>query len=144
MLFSGSRRLDEELRGQYRTDLLGRYREYARTAPGSAARLEALLDIDEAVSSLMHRPPAHAASWWAQVRQRSRRLVDQAADELRRSGADVEVLPLSMRYLDVRGYTAGNDVASSTGGEPGDVLACLRPWARIDGTTLPGRVMYRS
>lgn len=143
-LYQGSRRLDDELRQRYRTDLVGRLREYARSVPDSTARLEALLDIDEAVNSLTHRPPAPGNSWWAQVRQQSRRMVDRSVGTLRREGADVEVMPLSLRYRDVRDLTTGNDVASRSGGEPGDVLACLRLWARVGGKTLPGRVIYRA
>jgi hypothetical protein len=29
-------------------------------------------------------------------------------------------------------------------GEPGEVSACLRVWARIDGEQFKGRVLYRS
>jgi len=143
-LYQGSRRLDDELRQRYRTDLLGRLREYARSVPDSMARLEALLDVDEAVNSLTHRPPAPGNSWWAQVRQQSRRMVDRSVGTLRSGGADVEAMPLSLRYRDVRDLTSGNDVASRSGGEPGDVLACLRLWARVGGKTLPGRVIYRA
>jgi hypothetical protein len=144
VLFKGSRRLDDELRRQYRTDLLGRLREYTRSAPGSPARLEAVLDIDEAVASLTHRPPAAGGSWWAGVRARSRRLADRSAAALRAAGTDAEVMEISLRYLDVKDLTAGNDVGARSGGEPGDVLACLRLWAKISGKTLPGRVMYRA
>jgi hypothetical protein len=143
-LFQGSRRLDEELHKRYRADLIGRLREYARSAPGSAARFEALLDVDEAVNSLTHRPPPEESSWWARVRQQSRTMVDRSASALRKAGTDVEVMSLSLRYRDVRDLTGGNDVASRSGGTPGDVLACLRLWARIEGKTLPGRVMYRT
>jgi hypothetical protein len=143
-LYQGSRRLDDELRQRYHEDLLGRLREYSRSAPGSVPRFEALLDIDEAVNSLMHRPPPPPDSWWAQVRQQSRRMVDRSAGALRKAGADIEVMPLSLRYRDVRDLTNNNDVASRSGGEPGDVLACLRLWARVEGKTLPGRVMYRT
>src|SRR5260370_6440775 len=143
LLFQGSRRLDDKLRRLYRTDLLGRLREYARSEPGSAAGLEALIEVDEAINSLTHRPPAAVGSWWDQVRQQSRRMVDRSVSALKTRGADVEVMPLSLRYRDVRDLTTGNDVASRSGGEPGDVLACLRLWARIGGKTIPGRVMYR-
>jgi hypothetical protein len=143
VLFMGSRRLDEKYRQLYRAELLGRLGEYQRREPDSAACFEALVDIDEAVNSLIHRPPAAAGSWWAQVRQRSRRMVDRAAGVLNQAGADVEVLPLGLRYRDVRDFTAGNDVASHSGGEPGDVLACLRVWTRIGDKKIPGRVMYR-
>ena len=144
LLHTGSRRLTQELRQSYRTDLLGRLHEYARSEAGSTARLRALLDIDEAVNSLTHRPPPPSNSWWAQVRQHSRQLVVRSADGLKRAGADVEVMPIGLRYLDARDLTEGNDVRSGVGGEPGDVLACLRMWARVDGKTLLGRVMYRA
>ena len=141
--FKGSTRLDDKLRQLYRTDLLGRLREYTRSEPGSTARLEALIEVDEAVNSLTHRPPAAAGSWWDQMRQQSRHMVDRSVSALKARGADVEVMQLGLRYRDVRDLTAGNDVASRSGGEPGDVLACLRLWARIEGKTMPGRVMYR-
>jgi hypothetical protein len=141
--FKGSTRLDDKIRQLYGTDLLGRLREYARSEPGSAASLEALIEVDEAVNSLTHRPPAAVGSWWDQIRQQSRRMVDQSVSALKARGTDVEVMQLSLRYRDVRDLTSGNDVASRSGGEPGDVLACLRLWARIGGKTVLGRVMYR-
>ena len=144
VLFMGSKRMDDKYRQLYRADLLGRLREYARREPGSVDRLEALIEIDEAINSLTHRPPAATGSWWAQLRQQSRQMAERAAETLRQAGVDVEILPLGLRYRDVRDFTAGNDVASRTGGKPGDVLACLRLWIRIGGQTLPGRVMYRT
>jgi hypothetical protein len=144
VLFQGSRKLDEKLRRSFRTDLIGRLRGLARCEPGSVAALEALIDVDEAVNSLSHRPPAGLGSWWGQLRQKSRRMTTQAADSLRSGGADVEVLTLGLRYLDVRDLTTGNDVPWGSGGEPGDVLACLRLWARIGTRTIPGRVLYRA
>ena len=68
----------------------------------------------------------------------------KAAEDLRESGADVEVLTLGLRYQDVRDRTGGNDVPSRSGGETGDILGCLRLWARIGTRQLPGRVLYRS
>jgi hypothetical protein len=144
VLYMGSRRLDDKYRRLYRADLLGRLREYARRDPGSASALEALVEIDEAVNSLTHRPPAAAGSWWARTRQQSRRMVERAAAALNENGADVEVLSIGLRYRDVRDLTAGNDVAFRSGGKPGDVLACLKLWTRIDGRAIPGRVMYRA
>lgn len=144
VLFMGSKRIDAKHRQLYRADLLGRLREYARREVGTADSLEALIEIDEAINSLTHRPPAAAGSWWAQLRQQSRRMAERAAAAMRQAGADVEVLPLGLRYRDVRDFTAGNDVAARTGGKPGDVLACLRLWTRIGDQTIPGRVMYRA
>ncbi|MGD0240257.1 MAG: hypothetical protein ABSB59_08005 [Streptosporangiaceae bacterium] len=144
VLYMGSRRLDGKYRQLYRADLLGRLREYARREPGSPGALEALVEIDEALNSLTHRPPAAGGSWWAQVRQQSRRMVDRAAAALNEAGADVEILPLGLRYRDVRDLTAGNDVAFRSGGKPGDVLACLKLWTRIGDRVIPGRVMYRA
>jgi hypothetical protein len=144
VLFMGSKRLDDKYRQLYRADLLGRLREYARHEPGSASGFESLIEIDEAVNSLTHRPPAATGSWWAQMRQQSRQMVERTAGTLREAGLDVKVLPLGLRYRDVRDLTAGNDVASRSGGKPGDVLACLRLWTKIGNRTIPGRVMYRA
>jgi hypothetical protein len=71
-------------------------------------------------------------------------MVDRAAAALNEAGADVEILPLGLRYRDVRDLTAGNDVAFRSGGKPGDVLACLKLWTRIGDRVIPGRVMYRA
>jgi hypothetical protein len=144
VLYMGSRRLDDNYRRLYRADLLGRLREYARRDPASVSALEALVEIDEAVNSLTHRPPAAAGSWWARTRQQSRRMVDRAAAALNEDGADVEVLAIGLRYRDVRDLTAGNDVPFRSGGKPGDVLACLKLWTRIGDRAIPGRVMYRT
>jgi hypothetical protein len=144
VIFKGSRHLDGELRTRYRAALLGRLREWARTPARSVARLEALLEVDEALNSLTHRPPPPPASWWAQLRQQSRYLVDRYAEALREAGTEVEVLPISLKYRDIKDLTDHNDVGVSSGGRPGDVLACLRLWARMEGRTLPGRVVYRA
>jgi len=144
VLFKGSRRLDDELRKHYRAAMLGRLREWARTPPRSAARLEALLEVDEALNSLTHRPPPPQTSWWAQLRRQSRQVVTRSASALRAAGTDAEVLSIGMKYRDIKDLTDHNDVGVSSGGQPGDVLACLRLWARIEGRTLPGRVMYRA
>jgi len=143
-LYQGSRRLNEDLRQRYRADLIGRLGEFARSAPASAARFEALLDVDEAFNSLTHRPPPADSSWWARVHRRSRAMVDRSVSVLRHAGTDVEVMELGLKFRDVRDLTQGNDIGSRAGGEPGDVLACLRLWARIGGKVLPGRVMYRT
>ena len=61
----------------------------------------------------------------------------RSADALREMGTDVEVLPLGLKYRDIQDLTDHNDVGVSSGGQPGDVLACLRLWARIGAGRCP-------
>ena len=142
--FLGLRRLDAEGLRQYRSELLLRLGDLAQTPAGSLPELEALIEVDEALASLVHRPPAVATSWWAGLSATVRGVLAAAEEAARSSGADIDVQPLVLRYRDVQGMTSDNDVAVDGAGETGDVLACLRVWARLGGRVLPGRVVYRA
>ena len=144
VLFHGSRPIDAGLHAKLRADLLGRLREYARAEPGSPSALRALVNLDEALNSVTHRPPAAQRSWWVRLGMRSRQLVERRAAQLRERDIDAEVVTLLLGYRDVRDQTTGDDVPTHAGGRPGDVLACLRVWSRIEGRVSPGRVLYRA
>jgi hypothetical protein len=132
------------------TGLAGWKRETCRrltayaSAVGPEEAVSALVQIDEAMHSLLHLPVAAADSWWAHLGGRVRALVDAEVERLRKAGNDVEVVPLSLRYREVIGQTGGNDLALDGGpGAAGDVVVCLRMWSRIGGKERPGRVAYR-
>lgn len=117
-----------------RSELLRRLHAHtAATTPGE--RLRTLLDVDEALCSVVHRPPAAAGSWWANLATQVRDLVFQAARDV--PGA--QVTELSGRFSDIPADMT-SDNAAMLGG-PGTVLACLRLWASVDGRTIPGRVI---
>jgi hypothetical protein len=141
--FTRSVRLDEDGRRRLRREVAGRLRQFARYPPGSAEAVRALLAVDEAVHAVVHLPVAARGSWWDRLWHRSRVLVEQQAARACEAGQKVEVRPLILGYQDIKGQTA-NDVAVDIGGQPGDVLACLRMYGRIAGQELPGRVLYRA
>ncbi|MDJ0800089.1 MAG: hypothetical protein QNJ51_25330 [Calothrix sp. MO_167.B12] len=105
--------------------------------------LRAWIDIDEAINSLVFVPPAERYSWWGNLKQKSRRIIlremKQKANEERH---DVRIRQLSGLYADVHSLSK-DDLSMKVGGIPGEVLACLRLYARIDQEEFPGRVLYR-
>jgi hypothetical protein len=141
--FTRSARLSEDGRRRLRHEVAGRLRQFARYPPASAEAVRALLAVDEAVHAVVHLPVAARGSWWDRLWQRSRVLVEQQAARACAAGQDVEVRPLILGYQDIKGLS-DNDVAVDIGGQPGDVLACLRMYGRIAGQELPGRVLYRA
>ncbi|MEV6985475.1 hypothetical protein AB0M95_30025 [Sphaerisporangium sp. NPDC051017] len=132
----------------YRTELTRRLATMATTvaATGEAspAALRAHRLVDEAICSLVHRPPAHPRSWWGGVADRSRRLLEDHVRRARDAGVDTEVKVLEIRpYADLRDYTGNRDIAYRAGdARSGEILACLRTWLRVAGDRLPGRVIY--
>jgi hypothetical protein len=142
--FHGLRRLDANALAQYRDELTARLSDLVATDPGGDAELEALIEVDEAIASVVHRPPAADTSWWAGLSGSVRDVLAAHAAQARASGQSVDVRPLVLRYRDVSMMSGGNDVPVQQGGEPGEVVACLRVWARLGQRELPGRVMYRA
>jgi hypothetical protein len=142
--FHGAEPLDARLAASYRQEVLARMNSYVHADPGSITQFEALISLDEAVASLVHSPLAAPDSWWAALGAASRRLLAERVRALRADGQDVDAVPLALRYRDVRDRTGGNDVgASESGSAPGEVLACLRVWARLPSRQLTGRVLYQ-
>lgn len=138
VLYRGLGHLDDSTRPMYRRDLLDRLSAYANEAPESMASFGALLLVDEALNSIVHRPVAAPGSWWARLGERSRSVVFRA--QQRHSAVSVQLL--ARQYREVKTMTDGNDVRVDDAGGTGNVLACLRLWARVEGRELPGRVMY--
>jgi hypothetical protein len=129
------------LQAAYRRTLLDRLTAYRNSAPGSPAQFRALLAVDEALNCVLHRPVADPGAWWASLGHRSRDVVLRAQQE----HPDVAVRLLAYRYRDATGLTDGTDIGIDTGGNgghTGEILACLRLWARIGEDVLPGRVIF--
>ncbi|GII87617.1 hypothetical protein Ssi03_56070 [Sphaerisporangium siamense] len=128
----------------YRTELHRRLGALAGAEPGTPAALRAHRLVDEALCSIVHRPPAHPASWWGGVADRSRRLLEEHVLRARATGVDAEVKVLEIRpYADLQGYTGNRDIAYRAGDpRSGEILACLRTWLRVGEDRLPGRVIY--
>src|SRR5262249_16297033 len=78
-----------EQRERYRAELL-RLWERARTASQPLKEhLKALLDLDEALHSLVYQPSAAADSWWARLQDQARQALFRARDRAIQAGAAV-------------------------------------------------------
>jgi hypothetical protein len=131
---------------------LGRVWDRARTTiPGPEAdvlrprwkdHLKALLDLDEALHSLVHQPAAAADSWWGRFRDQTRSELFRAREQAIQAGCAVQIQVLGGAFTDVNRLAP--DSLQVDFGAPGEVVACLRVWARVEGEELKGRVLYRS
>lgn len=105
--------------------------------------LRTRLDLDEAVHSLVYLPPATRDSWWGKLQQESRRTLKNVAERARQAGCTVQIRALWGPFATVRDASRDN-LPLKSGGKPGEVLACLRVYAKINEEVLPGRVLFRS
>jgi hypothetical protein len=129
---------------RYRAELLRRWervRSGARTA-ATGQRLKDHLDLDEAIHSLVYQPLADARSWWGRLQGQARDVLFQARDRAIRAGCQVHLQLLGGNFADINRLAP--DSLQVDFGVPGEVVTCLRVWARIDGEELKGRVLYRS
>ncbi|MFB2917863.1 hypothetical protein [Aerosakkonema funiforme] len=136
---------DENQRSKYINTLIDYFRrvERAETSTDLILSLKARLNLDEAIHSLVYQPPAHQASWWSKLQQEARRTLIKFTERVRQAGHDVHIRPLSGLYADVFKFSK-DDLGLDSGGNPGEVLTCLRVYARINHESFPGRVLYRS
>jgi hypothetical protein len=104
--------------------------------------LKALLDLDEALHSLVYQPPAAPDSWWARLLGQAREALFLARDRAVQAGIAVHLQSLGGNFADINRLAP--DSLQVDCGVPGEVSACLRVWARIDDEELKGRVLYRS
>ena len=103
----------------------------------------AWIDMDEAIHSLVFIPPVERYSWWGNLQKESSRLLRKVADKAVKSGNDVRLKQLSGLYADVCELSK-DDLQLDCGGTPGEVLTCLRVYARINQQEYPGRVIFRT
>ncbi|MBD6618390.1 hypothetical protein FNW02_21825 [Komarekiella sp. 'clone 1'] len=105
--------------------------------------LRAWIDMDEAIHSLVFVPPAERYSWWGKLQQESRRILKKVADQANAAGYEVRIRQLSGLYADICALSK-DDLQLNCGGVPGEVLTCLRLYARINQEESLGRVLFRS
>src|SRR5262249_26437579 len=114
----------------------------AASRQGLKDRVKKRLDLDEAIHSLVYQPPAAPDSWWDRLQSQARAALFQERDRAVAAGCPVQLQLLGRGFAGIsRLATARVQVDS---GVPGEVSACLRVWARVDGEELKGRVLYRS
>jgi hypothetical protein len=103
-------------------------------------RLKNLLDLDEAIHSLVYQPPAAPDSWWGRLQGQSRDVLYQARDRAVQAGGAVHLQLLGGSFAAINRLAP--ESLQVDFGEPGEVCVCLRVWARIDGEQSKGRVLY--
>jgi hypothetical protein len=104
--------------------------------------LKARLDLDEAINSLVYLPCVPSNSWWGQLQGQARaNLLQQGREGATQAGVTAHLQVLGGNFADVSRLAP--DSLQVDCGEPGEVTACLRVWARIDGEEIKGRVLYR-
>jgi hypothetical protein len=134
--------LSGDQRTRYQAELLRLWERVRGTgSKGAAQGLKERLDLDEALHSLVYQPPADAASWWGQLLAHARATLFQARDRAVQAGCHVHLQLLGGNFADVN-RLAPNSLEVDYG-VLGEVVVCLRVWARIDGEELKGRVLYR-
>ncbi|MTJ15257.1 hypothetical protein FJR11_22375 [Anabaena sp. UHCC 0187] len=134
-----------EQRHQYIDALSDRFHRIQKSEENTDTVLNlcAWIDMDEAIHSLVFIPPAERYSWWGKLQKESRRLLRKAADKAIKAGNEVRLKQLSGLYADVCEFSK-DDLQLDCGGNPGEVLTCLRVYARINQQQYPGRVIFRT
>jgi hypothetical protein len=137
----GVRPLTGDQRQHYLAELLRRWERVRAGGHEPKERLKERLDLDEALHALVYQPPADPASWWGRLLGQARDTLFQARDRAARAGCQVHLQLLGGSFADVNRLAP--DSLEVDYGVPGEVAACLRVWARVDGEELKGRVLYR-
>ena len=137
--------LDDDHKRRYVAALLERwaaYRDAVRTGdPGKA--VETWVDLDEAIHSLQHNPPAPTGSWWANLQRQARDTKLEVRDNAMAAQVPVQLREMSGRYAVERKFT-GEDDQPMPGSVPvGEVVLCLRHYLEIVGCPSRGRVFFR-
>jgi hypothetical protein len=109
---------------------------------GPKERMKNLLDLDEAIQSLVYQPLAVPDSWWGRLQRQAREALFSARDRAVQAGCAVHLQLLGGSFAAINQLAP--DSLQVDFGVPGEVSTCLRLWARIDGEQLKGRVLYRS
>ncbi|MHC5775830.1 hypothetical protein [Nostoc sp.] len=134
-----------EQRHQYIDALSDRFQR-TQKAEGNAdplSILRAWIDMDEAIHSLVFVPPAERYSWWGKLQHESRRILKKVTNQAINAGNEVRIRQLSGLYADICALSK-DDLQLDCGGIPGEVLTCLRVYARINQEESPGRLIFRS
>jgi hypothetical protein len=138
-----------EQRDRYTAELLRRWERVRAAGAGPAGsraelkeRLQAHLDLDEALHTLVYQPPAAADSWWGRLLAEARDVLFRVRDTAAEAGCPVHFQLLAGTFADVSHLAP--DSLQVDFGAPGEVALCVRIWARVDGEEQKGRVLYRS
>jgi len=134
-------------RDRYTRALIERYERVRKAEADGDAKtlLETWIDLDEAINSLIHSPTAHSQSEFAAIARTGRETLSEVRRIATEAGMTFHIQQPTGRYADLKGLTnPDSDVPTNTGAAPGDVVQCVRLFLRLDGVSIPGRVLYRT
>ncbi len=83
-------------------------------------------------------------SEWEKMQKRARNLLFEYTKKARETGSQISLRNLNGTYAEICRYSKGykNDFGLDIGGIKGEVIACLRVYAKIDQQEILGRVLY--
>jgi hypothetical protein len=101
----------------------------------------ALVDLDEAVHSVFHQPPDQEGSWWRNWKDEFRKKIWSVSNHFRSQEVEINIQNLQGNYAAVASRCEKAFKVDS-GGAPGQIVECLRIYAKISKYELKGRVIY--
>lgn len=123
-------------------ELCERFRRWSAAPVGRPDALRALVELDEAIHSIVHLPPPVRGSWWNRFREECRKRLFKPFQQPA-EGVEARVRVLPDQLSAALELTERKNVPVTVGGRTGEVLVCLRVWAEIDGSVIKGRALYR-
>jgi hypothetical protein len=105
--------------------------------------LKQRIDVDEAINSLVYIQPNQPNPSLVKLQKQSREILLKFADKLRQNGHKIIITNLIGTYADLHKYTK-DDLEIDQKGTAGEVLNCVRVYAKINQEELPGRVLFTS
>ena len=106
--------------------------------------LKLWIDFHESLSSLLYLPPTSQETFLGRLGRTARfHLKSLCEDYTNRTGAPAFTRLLLGSYSEINDYTdQQTNLPIPKGGDPGEVAVCLRLYAEINHTAIPGRVLY--
>lgn len=136
----------EENKLDYARTLINRFESVQKSEDNPVESLRTRLDLDEAIHSLVYLPLVETDSWWTKLHNEARKTLKPVVDKVNKNGDSATYQWLTGLYENVIRYThtasRGNLALENKFGTPGEVLVCLRVYAKINKEEILGRVLY--
>lgn len=135
--------IQEKNRRSYQKEILRRFVR-ARDHQLDASGLKLWIDFHEALASLLYLPPFSQETLLGKLNRAARfHLKNLCETYTAKTGEPAFIRHLLGAYADINEYTdQQTNLPIPQGGEPGEVAVCLRLYAEINQTPIPGRVLY--
>ncbi len=111
----------------------------AETEQNIIEALRQRINLDEAINSLKYDA---INSDWEKMQKQARDLLFQYTEKARQTGTKIILRNLNGSYSEILKFSQHN-LGLDIGGMSGEIITCLRVYAKIDQQETPGRVLYR-